>query len=306
MATLRLLSVVVLGLASASASPKILFAADLSGAPMLGERVLQSSDQWTVKLTPYGWLPFLKGDQTIRGRNTEIDVTPVDVLRHLDAAPWMSYAEMSKGPLALYNDIFYAKLGISGSRARSIAGLTVGASVDVEFEQAVIELGGAYQIAKWWSGGGGSLKHDGAFNRSTSIDVLAGARYWHQDMAINLAVTGTLVLDGLVVSGGRAIARQGSVDWVDPLVGLRVRHQLAPGQELMLRGDIGGFDVGSKFSWNLMGAYSFDIGVRHGVSWSGLLGYRALSVDYESGSGLNRYEYDVLQHGPILGLTARF
>jgi hypothetical protein len=306
MAILRLLSVIVLGLGAASAGPKILLAGDLGGAPMLDERALQSSNQWTVTLTPYGWLPFLKGDQIVRGRSVEIDVTPIDVLRHLDAAPWMSYAEARKGPLALYNDIFYSKLGISGSRTKSIAGLTAGVAVDVEFEQAVIELGGAYQIARWWSGGAGSIKDDGAFVRSTSIDVLAGARYWHQDMAINVALTGTLDLNGLILSGGRAIARQGAVDWIDPLVGLRIRHQLTPSQELMVRGDVGGFDVGSKFSWNLMGAYSFDIGVRHGFHWTGVLGYRALSVDFEKGSGLSRYEYDVLQHGPILGLTARF
>ena len=187
-----------------------------------------------------------------------------------------------------------------------MAGLTVGASVDVEFEQAVIELGGAYQVFKWWSGGSGSVKDGDRLARSTAVDILAGARYWHQDMAIKLALTAGLDLDGLILSGGRAIARQGSVDWVDPLIGVRVRHQLAPGQELMLRGDIGGFDVGSQFSWNVTGAFSFDFAMRHGILWSGVVGYRALSVDYEKGSGVNEYRYDVLQHGPILGLTAKF
>jgi hypothetical protein len=37
-----------------------------------------------------------------------------------------------------------------------------------------------------------------------------------------------------------------------------------------------------------------------------MLGYRALSVDYQKGSGVNRYEYDMLQHGPIVGLTVKF
>ena len=109
-----------------------------------------------------------------------------------------------------------------------------------------------------------------------------------------------------MLSKDRAIAREGSVDWVDPLVGMRVRHQLAPGQELVLRGDVGGFDVGSQFSWNVLAAYSFQIGVHYGVTYSGLLGYRALSVDYEKGSGANKYLYDVIQHGPLLGLTVSF
>ena len=113
-------------------------------------------------------------------------------------------------------------------------------------------------------------------------------------------------LNGVVVSRNRAIARSGDVDWVDPLVGLRVRHQLAPGQELVLRGDVGGFDAGSQFSWNVLGAYSFTFAVRNGITYSGLLGYRALSVDFEEGSGLNKYVYDVVQHGPVLGLTIGF
>ncbi len=39
-----------------------------------------------------------------------LNVDPIQVLEHLERAPWMSYAEARKGPLAFYNDIFYANL----------------------------------------------------------------------------------------------------------------------------------------------------------------------------------------------------
>jgi hypothetical protein len=210
----------------------------------------------------------------------------------------MSYIEARRGPLAFYNDIFFAKLGVDVSAARTFGGLALDAALGLGFTQTVVEVGGTYEIAKW-SGGGMS-------GRYTAIDVLAGARYWHQEMDINLVLTGTLTTTGLVLTGSRAIARSGNVDWVDPVIGGRVRHQLAPGQELILRGDIGGFDVGSTFSWNVLGAYSWQIANRNGVSYSGILGYRLLSVDYVQGSGLTRYEYDVLQHGPLMGLTVGF
>ena len=59
--------------------------------------------------------------------------------------------------------------------------------------------------------------------------------------------------------------------------------------------------------WNVITASALRVSaVRHGILWSGVVGYRALSVDYEEGSGSSKYEYDVLQHGPILGVTARF
>ena len=128
-------------------------------------------------------------------------------------------------------------LSASGVRSRSVRpeiGGTLSAALGLDFEETVIEAGGAYEIIKWGSG--------------TAIDILAGARYWHQEMSINLALTGGLIIGGLDLSKGIAIARGGSVDWVDPLVGARIRHQLAPGQQLMLRADVGGFGVGSQFS----------------------------------------------------------
>lgn len=247
---------------------------------------------WTLSVTPYSWLAGLNGDTTVKGRTTDIDVGPFKVLEHLDGVPWMSYTEARSGRLGLYNDIFYAPLGVDASGARAFGRLTLDAALGVDIEQTIVEVGATYEIARWWS--------------NTAIDLLAGARYWHQDVAINLALTTALDVAGLTLSRGRAIARAGDVDWVDPLVGLRIRHQLAPGQELLLRGDVGGFDMGSQFSWNVLATYSWQIGVHYGVTYSGLLGYRALSVDFEKGSGANRYDYDVVQHGPLLGLTVSF
>ena len=74
----------------------------------------------------------------------------------------------------------------------------------------------------------------------------------------------------------------------------------------MFRADIGGFDAGSIFSWNIVGAYNFNICVSNGITYTGMLGYRALSVDYEQGSGRTKYEYDVVQHGPVMGISVKF
>lgn len=256
-----------------------------------------AANEWKLSFTPYGWLPWLRGEQTVKGRTVELDVDPIQVIDHLERVPFMGYAEARKGPISLYGDIFYANLGLSAGDVKSrsvrpeIAG-TLSGALGVDFEELVIEAGGAYEITKWGS--------------STAIDVLAGARYWRQEMSINLALTGSLDVGGLDVSRGIAVARGGGVDWIDPLVGVRIRHQLAAGQVLLLRADVGGFGVGSQFSWNALAAYSWDIAVYDGVTYSGVLGYRALDVDYEQGSGRNQYEYDVLQHGPVTGLTIGF
>lgn len=259
------------------------------------------TSQWRLSFTPYGWATWIKGDQTVKGRTVGLDVDPVQMVEHLDALPFMGYAEARNGPFAFYGDIVYAKLGLDADRVTSrgahpaISG-SLSASLGQEFEQTVAELGGVYQIGKWTAPSGGLM----------AVDVLAGARYWHQDMSINLALTNTLDIGDLVVTRGIAVARGGGVDWVDPVVGARLRHHFAPGQELVLRGDIGGFGLGSDLTWNVAATYSFVICTQDGVTYSGLVGYRALDVDYEQGSGRTQYRYDVLQHGPLSGLTISF
>lgn len=269
--------------------------ADLGSGPPPERQAWPAAPRWTVTFTPYGWLAGLNGDVTVKGRTTDVDVGPFELLDHLDGVPWMSYAEARNGRFSLYNDIFYAPLGVDAGAARSFDRVSVDATLGVDIRQTIIEAGATYEFARW-----------NAFGGSTAVDVLAGARYWHQDVTINLDLTTTLDIAGLDISRNRALARARGVDWVDPLVGLRLRHQLAPGQELVLRGDVGGFDVGSQFSWNALAAYGFQIGTYYGVTYSGLLGYRALSVDFEKGSGATRYDYDVIQHGPLVGLTASF
>ena len=102
------------------------------------------------------------------------------------------------------------------------------------------------------------------------------------------------------------LCRSGDITWIDPIVGLRLRHEFSPGSELTLSGDVGGFGVGSKFSWQALGAYRWTFAKTNNITWSGMLGYRALYVDYTKGSGDLLYAYDMLQHGPIAGVTARF
>jgi hypothetical protein len=262
------------------------------------------AQQWTLTFTPYGWVPGLNGHITVKGRTTDIDIDPIGVLEDIDGVPFMGYVEARNGPLSFYGDVVYAPLSVGGSATRSFNRASLDATLGVRIRETIIEGGATYEMAKWWWSSGG--RAGDAPTSYTAIDVLAGARYWREDAAINLGLTATLDVSGLVLSRGRAIAREGNVDWGDPLVGMRLRHQFAPGQELVLRGDVGGFDVGSQFSWNVLAAYSFEMGVYHGLTFSGVLGYRALSVDYEKGSAANRFEFDLVQHGPVLGLTVRF
>jgi hypothetical protein len=261
---------------------------------------------WSVSFTPYGWLTFINGPDTVKGRTVDLSIDPSQLLSHLERMPWFSYLELRRGKLAIYNDVAYANIGLNREGVRSISAVngTLGTSVGLNFEQAIVETGIAYELARSESGGG--LKDASAPQSFTAIDLIAGARYWHQSLDVSFDVSGTADLNGLTIFGNRAVARSGSVDWVDPLVGLRIRHQLTPGKDIIFRADLGGFDAGSRYSFNGLAAYSFNAGTLLGLPVSGLVGYRALDVDYIQGSGPTRYEFNALQHGPVIGLTSNF
>jgi hypothetical protein len=216
----------------------------------------------------------------------------------------MSYQQMQRGAITLFSDVIYADVADSTDLVTSktfsphVAG-TLGAALSADYRCWIVEAGFMYETNRFKWG-------NSAAETDTNLDLLAGLRYWHQELDVNVALAGTLNVDGLIVSGATALARSGGVDWADPFIGARLTHTLHPGEELMLRGDFGGFGVGSQFTWQLLGTYTSYLGSHAGIDFNGYLGYKALSVDYDQGVGTGRYEFDVIQHGPVVGLNGRF
>jgi hypothetical protein len=149
-------------------------------------------------------------------------------------------------------------------------GVTVPA-VDVEFKQWLVEPSLGYRFCDMFEG-------------------FAGARYNN--------------LDGdLRFSGPLGKTATGTQEWWDPIVGANLRLPLV-GRKLTFDGrfDVGGFGVASDLTWQ---AFPY-LNWRFAKWGSAQLGYRWLGTDYEDGSGSRRFAYDVIVHGPQLGLTAHF
>jgi len=258
---------------------------------------------WTFQFTPYGWTPWVQGDAVIKGRRFNVYATPVDVLEHLDFS-WMSYMQAKNGPLTLFADVIYVDESASDSFFKSdslgqVISVTLGAALAADYRFWIVEAGGMYEVMRWRA-------RQGAGAPDTFLELLAGGRYWHQELDVTVALAGTLNVFGLTVSGNTALAQSGAVQWVDPFLGARLRWQPAPGEELSLRGDLGGFGAGSKFTWQALAAYSWRLCQQGPLTLDGYLAYRALAVDYTEGSGVDRYVFDVVQHGPVVGVTGRF
>jgi hypothetical protein len=288
------------------------FAADMPPAPVYKAPPPVVVNPWTFDITPYAWLPSLNGSSTIKGHTTDIDATFFGDLIHRkipkELFGLMAAFEARNDRFAVIGDFTYMLLGAGKGGARSETfGQRVRADIDLDVnlttKMVIFELAGAYQLARWGA-------TSGMPGSGTAIDIYGGGRLWWQQADVSLALSAQLIAilprRTFTISADRAVATSGDITWIDPIVGLRLRHQFAPGSELTLSGDVGGFGVGSEFSWQAIGAYRFTFAKTNNVTWSGMLGYRALYVDYSKGAGDTLYVFDMLQHGPVAGLTARF
>ena len=126
--------------------------------------------------------------------------------------------------------------------------------------------------------------YDDPDNRA-SVDVLGGIRVWHVSTELDFGA-------GILP----AIELEGSRNWVDAIVALRGKTNVA--EKVFVTGefDLGG--GGSKFTWHVFGGLGYNI--KPNIALVG--GYRVLDVNYRK----DNFIYDMNQRGPILGLGFRF
>jgi hypothetical protein len=86
--------------------------------------------------------------------------------------------------------------------------------------------------------------------------------------------------------------------WVDPVVGLRFGIDLSRTSQLVVMGDVGGFNLGdgysSKFSWSQTTILSWDFA----ESWRLHMGYRFLDFKRDFGNG----KANLQERGPFVAL----
>jgi hypothetical protein len=120
-----------------------------------------------------------------------------------------------------------------------------------------------------------------------SVDVVAGARIWRLNNSLDL------------LQGSASSFSVGQTQsWVDPVLGARFRLNLMKGLFADLKGDAGGFGVGSQVTWQIYTG----LGKEFKQKYSLLLGYRYLDVDYKNGGFL----YDTHMNGLLTGFAIRF
>ena len=92
--------------------------------------------------------------------------------------------------------------------------------------------------------------------------------------------------------------------WFDPFLGARFTIPNTGKWTLMVRGDVGGFGVGSQFAWQVRPTVAYSVS-KH---WAFGVAYWALGMDYSTGElGAGDYfKYDVTTFGPEIGFAYTF
>jgi len=217
---------------------------------------------WKNYLTLYGFGAGLDGDVTVRGIDGDLNASFSDILEDLEFGAMLAYRGETEDWYVSFDAVY---MGLGADRTRG------GVRADADFDELVLEA-------------------DVGMRVSPRFEAFVGARLWSLDA--ELEVTGP----------GPGQSAQSDESWVDPLVGARYIQPLGDAWAFVLRGDVGGFGVGSDFSWQAIGHVDW----RLSESFTLNVGYRYIEVDYEDGSGSDEFRYDVATSGPAVGLTFQF
>ena len=221
-----------------------------------------TAKNWEFSLAPmYLWAASVDGDMTVKGVKVDVNESFSDTIENMDGAIMFHFEGVHKQRWGFFADLMYIRLNPDD------VSTPIG-DISIDYAEVLAELGGFYRYTRGVH----------------TFDGLGGLRY--------SSMTGELGLPGPLPDLDQR------KDWVDPFFGVRWKWRMAEKWGLRLRGDVGGFGIGSDLTWNAIGLIEFKPW-KH-VAFVG--GYRALYQDYSTGSGRNRFSYDATMQGPILGL----
>jgi opacity protein-like surface antigen len=148
-----------------------------------------------------------------------------------------------------------------------------------------------------------------------ALSLFAGARYTYQGIDLSIFDNGDARLPILrqLLGLDKKLDAEGSIDWVDPVIGARGKVKVWKAISLYAEGDIGGFDAnsGSAFEvhrqgrtlvktpvsssdWSYQVQGGIEIQVTHWM-WS-QIGWRYLKYDFVHGGFTNKTELN----GPFI------
>jgi hypothetical protein len=221
---------------------------------------------WSYEVQLYMLAVWIQGDSQM-GRipqDFDVDVGPDDIFSNLDLGGMAHFEAHEAGGVGLWLD--YAFMDLSMSNDNGLIQSQTGVY------QGIFELFGTYRVPL----------------RKGSFDYFAGVRWWHNTFDFSM----------------NSLSASRTIDWYDPVVGIRWTTPIDEDWHFRVRADIGGFTLGSDFTSAVEVGMMYDINNK----WQVDMRLKSLWVDYTEGKSEtpDRFTYKTINFGPILGITYKF
>jgi len=226
---------------------------------------LANAAEWKHEIAPYLWGSAMEGTAGIGSITADAELSFSDILDNLEFG-FMGTYRASKDRYSFTFDAIYMGLGATEK------GPNGNLKADIDMDQVGLEADFGYALGERFT-------------------ILGGLRY--VDLDTQVKVSGPL---------GNVLSAREQQSWVDPVIGAQYSWPFADQWSLTLRGDIGGFGIGSDFAWQGMATLRWQFSPRTGVA----IGYRHLDMDYEDGTGADYFLYDMAISGPAMGIVFTF
>lgn len=237
--------------------------------PAAAQTPAPTTDEWAVVLSPYVWFSGMSGDISVPAGSVDFSASFGDIFQTLKFSA-MGLLEARRGNFSVVVDTLYLNLQQGIPVPGASHGTYSGGSARTQ--SAEFSAIGLYTIAEAQSG---------------RIELGGGVRGWWFNTAINYNA-GVLP----------ARSRDSTTNWLDPIFSARGVLRLTDNLSFTAYGDVGGFGLGSQFTWQAMGTLDWRINERLSAS----IGYRHIYIDYEKG----RANIGIDLSGPIIGASYRF
>lgn len=225
---------------------------------------------WNFLTDIYLLFPNMNGETGIGDLlSVPIDANPGDIFSKLKFGG-MLYVEGQTKKWAITSDLVFMNLG------NEITETTLLHSGTVKANQGIWESAGLYRLFSFLEVGvGGRLNH-----LKTSLDVRRN----------------------VLPAGTEEVVRESTVNWFDPLIVTRLTADIKDKWLFQLRGDVGGFGIGSDFTWQAQAYF----GYRFSHLFQLTAGYRILSIDYEKSTDSEPFVFDIDEFGPVIRFGFNF
>ena len=245
-------------------------AASVLGCCWLAAPAHSAEGDWQQTVVIYGMGAALDGTAQIGDVEVPVDLSISDVFDALEMGAMGAY-RIANDTWSFMADVTYMGLGATVKSQRDIA------KAEIDMDQMTV-MG---TLGRRWT---------------DHLEFLFSLAY------VDLSTELTVTVDNPLTPGELRRKAAEDASWVDPLVGLQYHVPFADNWRFNLRGDIGGFGIGSDLTWQLLTTLRWQANDTFGV----VAGYRVISFDYEDGKGSDYERYDLTEQGPLVGMTISF